>query len=42
MNVKKNTIQIIEEKQFGWFGRVMQMGHERLPRLAFEQEPEGR
>ena len=42
MNVKKNIIQMIEEKQLGWFGHVMRMGHERLLRLVFELEPEGR
>ena len=31
MNVKKNIIQMIEEKQLGLFGHVMHIGHERLP-----------
>ena len=31
MNVKKNTIQMIEEKQIALFGYVMRMGYERLP-----------
>ena len=42
MNVKKNITQTMEEKQFNWFGHAMGMGHERLPRLVFEWEPERR
>ena len=42
MNLKKNIIQIIKEKQLGWIGHVMRMGPERLPRHEFVWEPEGR
>ena len=42
MNIKKNIVQTSEEKQLGWFGHVMRMGHERLERLVFEWVLEGR
>ena len=38
----KNAIRMIEEKELGWFGHVMQMRHERLARLAFKWEPRDR
>ena len=33
---------MIEEKELSWFDHGMRLGHERLPRLVFEWEPEGR
>ena len=42
MNVKKNTIQMIEDKQHGWFGHIIRMGHKGLPSLVLEWEPECR
>ena len=42
MNLKKNIIQMIEEKQLGWFSHVMRIEDERFPRVVFEWEPEGR
>ena len=41
MNVKKNVIQMIEEKQPGWLEHVMHMGHEKLLKFLFEWESEG-
>ena len=42
MNVKKNIIQMIEEKQLSWVGHVMCMEHERLSKHVFEWESEGK
>ena len=45
MNVRKNFIQMIKEKQLVLFGHVMRRGHgtlPRIPRLVFESEKEGR
>ena len=41
MNVRKDNIRIIEEKELGWFGHVMQKRHERIPGLIFKREPAG-
>ena len=41
MNIKKNFIQINEEKQLDWFGHVVRRGHVRFLRLVFEWELEG-
>ena len=41
INIKKNIIQTIEEKQLGWFGHVMSTGHEGLVRNICEWESEG-
>ena len=42
MNIKKNITRMFKEKQLGWFRPVRRTGQEKLPRLAFEWEPEVR
>ena len=39
---RKFIIHMTKEKKFEWFEHVMLMGHEKLPKLAFVKEPEGR
>jgi hypothetical protein len=41
MEVKKNILEVIEEKRLRWFGHVRRMPGNRLPLKILEWEPEG-
>jgi hypothetical protein len=41
MEVRKNILEVIEEKRLRWFGHVKRMPENRLPRKILEWEPEG-
>jgi hypothetical protein len=41
MEVKKNILEVIEEKRLRWFGHVRRMPGNRLPLKMLEWEPEG-
>jgi hypothetical protein len=41
MEVRKNILEIIEEKRLRWFGHVKRMPGNRLPLKVLEWEPEG-
>jgi hypothetical protein len=41
MEVRKNIVEVIEEKQLRWFGHVERMPGNRLPVKILEWEPEG-
>jgi hypothetical protein len=41
MEVRKNILEVTEEKRLRWFGHVKIMPENRLPRKILEWEPEG-
>jgi hypothetical protein len=41
MEVRKNILEVIEEKRLRWFGHVKRMPVNRLPLKVLEWEPEG-
>jgi hypothetical protein len=41
MEVRKNILEVTEEKRLRWFGHVERMPRNRLPRNISEREPEG-
>jgi hypothetical protein len=41
MEVRKNILEVIEEKRLRWFGHVKRMPGNRLPLKILEWEPEG-
>jgi hypothetical protein len=41
MEVRKNILEVIEEKQLRWFRHVKRMPGDRLPLKILEWEPEG-
>jgi hypothetical protein len=41
MEVRKNNLEVIEEKRLRWFGHVKRMLGNRLPLQILEWEPEG-
>jgi hypothetical protein len=41
MEVRKNILEVIEEKRLRWFGHVKRMPGNRLPLKMLEWEPEG-
>jgi hypothetical protein len=41
MEVRKNILEVIEEKRLRWFGHVKRMPGNRLPLKVLEWEPEG-
>jgi hypothetical protein len=41
MEVRKNILEVIEEKRLRWFGHVNRMPGNRLPLKVLEWEPEG-
>jgi hypothetical protein len=42
MEVRKNILEEIEEKELRWFGHVKRMPGNRLPLKILEWEPEGK
>jgi hypothetical protein len=42
MEVRKNILEVIEEKRLRWFGHVRRMPGNRLPLKILEWEPEGK
>jgi hypothetical protein len=42
MEVRKNILEVIEEKLLRWFGHVKRMPGNRLPLKVLEWEPEGK
>jgi hypothetical protein len=42
MEVRRNTLEVIEEKWLQWFRHAMRMPGNRLPRKILEWEPEGK
>jgi hypothetical protein len=41
MEVRKNILEVTEEKRLRWFRHVKRMPGNRLPRKSLEWEPEG-
>jgi hypothetical protein len=41
MEMRKNILEVIEEKRLRWFGHVKRMPGHRLPLKVLEWEPEG-
>jgi hypothetical protein len=41
MDVRKDILEVIEEKRLRWFGHVKRLPGNRLPRKILEWEPEG-
>jgi hypothetical protein len=41
MEVRKNILEVTEEKRLRWFGHVKRMPGNRLPLKVLEWEPEG-
>jgi hypothetical protein len=41
MEVRKNILEVTEEKRLRWFGHVKRMPGNRLPLKALEWEPDG-
>jgi hypothetical protein len=41
IEVGKNTVEVTEEKQLGWFGHVQRKPGNKLPLKILEWEPEG-
>jgi hypothetical protein len=41
MEVRKNILEVTEEKRLRWFGHVKRMPGNRLPLKVLEREPEG-
>jgi hypothetical protein len=41
MEVRKNILEVIEEKRLRWFGHVKRIPGNRLPPKVLEWEPEG-
>jgi hypothetical protein len=41
MEVRKNILEVTEEKRIRWFGHVKRMPGNRLPLKILEWEPEG-
>lgn len=42
MEVKRNVLEVIEERRLRWYGHLKRMSPGRIPKLAMEWEPEGR
>jgi hypothetical protein len=42
MEVRKNILEVTEEKRLRWFGHVKRMPGNRLPLKVLEWEPEGK
>jgi hypothetical protein len=42
MEVRKNILEVIEEKRIRWFGHVKRMPGKRLPLKILEWQPEGK
>jgi hypothetical protein len=41
MEMRKNILEVVEEKRLRWFGHVKRMPGNRLPLKILEWEPEG-